>query len=549
MQFLVEAAAVDEMMQENLSPDCYVRDNLYPHHFYRGGEKCLVIRALYAAINEAKQRGDKAALAHLMLHEKQVKAWAEEIERARSGLGPEPHKEYPSYLHVVGKDDETKNQDKPAYFPEIPMSLEELGLNENFVDEMIMRIFYLKGNISGSALSMVLRVPFYNVLQLRIEELRRQELLDINGQDGLGEAGYRFTLTNKGIERAQSLMQKTAYAGPMPVPLNMLIDSIKAQTIKNVVVTHTNIRRAFSDLIIHDFVLNQIGPAVNSASSIFLFGAAGNGKTSIAERITRLMGGSIFVPHAIETDGQIIKLYDAIAHEALDDTTGEETMEYDARWVRIKRPVVVVGGELTLAGLDLIFNENAKVYEAPFQMKANGGIFLIDDFGRQQCRPMDLLNRWIVPLEKRYDYLTLATGKKLEMPFDELICFSSNLDPSDIADEAFLRRIKYKVNVADPDEKQWRQIWALVCKGKKVPYDDKALDYMIEKWYKPFNRPLRMCQPRDILDQMVALAKYSIEPATMNPDLIDSACSTYFVDFKGKQPKTMAGDATLSKVG
>jgi len=175
-------------------------------------------------------------------------------------------------------------------------------------------------------------------------------------------------------------------------------------------------------------------------------------------------------------------------------------------------------------------------------MKANGGIFLIDDFGRQQCRPMDLLNRWIVPLEKRYDYLTLATGKKLEMPFDELICFSSNLEPTDLADEAFLRRIKYKVNIADPDEAQWRQIWGFVCKSKKVPYDDKALDYMIEKWFIPHNRPFRMCQPRDILDQMVALAKYSVEPPTMNPDLIDSACSTYFVDFKGKQPKTLAGD-------
>jgi hypothetical protein len=545
VQFLVDAAAVDEMMQQNLTPDCYARDRLYPHHLYRGGEKCLVVRALYAAINEAKQKGDRQALAHLMLHEQQVKAWAAEVERAKHGLPPEPSHNYPSYLQVINKENDDDQKDKkPAYFPPVPMSVADLGLNANFIDEQILRIFYLKGGISGNTLSKVLRVPFYNILQVRLEELRNQDLIDLSGQESLGDAGYVFTLTSKGLERAQSLMQKTAYGGAMPVPLETLIESIKAQTIKNVVVTHANIRRAFSDLIIHDFVLNQIGPAVNSASSIFLFGAAGNGKTSIAERITRLMGGEIFVPYAFEVDGQIIKLYDSVMHEPLDDTSGDTTLEYDARWVRIKRPVVVVGGELTLAGLDLIYNETAKVYEAPFQMKANGGIFLIDDFGRQQCRPMDLLNRWIVPLEKRYDYLTLVTGKKLEVPFDELIAFSSNLDPTDIADEAFLRRIKYKVNIVDPDEKQWRKIWEFVCKSKKVPYDDKALDYMIEKWYKPHNRPFRMCQPRDILDQMVALAKYSVEPATMNPDLIDSACSTYFVDFKGKQPKTMAGDAT-----
>ncbi|MEI6044312.1 MAG: ATP-binding protein [Chloroflexota bacterium] len=542
MQFLVEATAVDEMLQQNLTTDCYAREDLYPHHFYRNGEKCLVVRALYSAINDAKMRGDKLAMSHLMLHEQQVKAWAAEVERANRGLPPENHKEHPSYLQVVGKEEDQK-EDKPAFFPNIPESLADLGLNENFIDEMILRIFYLKGSISGNALGVVLRVPFYNMLQLRIEDLRKQELIDISGQESLGDAGYKFTLTSKGIERAQSLMQKNAYAGAMPVPLNTVIEAIRAQTIKNVVVTHANIRRAFGDLIIHDCVLNQIGPAVNSASSIFLFGAAGNGKTSIAERITRLMGGAIFVPYAIETDGQIIKLYDTVTHEALDDASGDQVLDYDARWVRVKRPVVVVGGELTLAGLDLIYNENSKVYEAPFQMKANGGIFLIDDFGRQQCRPMDLLNRWIVPLEKRYDYLTLVTGKKLEVPFDQLIAFSSNLDPTDIADEAFLRRIKYKVNIIDPDEKQWRQIWGFVCKSKKVPYDDKALDYMVEKWYKPFSRPFRMCQPRDILEQMIALAKYSIEPPTMNPDLIDSACSTYFVDFKGKQPKTLAGEA------
>jgi hypothetical protein len=319
------------------------------------------------------------------------------------------------------------------------------------------------------------------------------------------------------------------------VPLEKYIKAMGFQTIKNVVVTRRSIRQAFSDLIISEPVLNEVGPAVNSASSIFLFGYPGNGKTSIAERITRLMGDAIYIPYAIEADGQIIKVFDPIVHSevevpASDSAFGSSNPRYDLRWAKIKRPVVVVGGELTLPMLDLTYNEHAKFYEAPFQMKANGGIFLIDDFGRQQVRPIDLLNRWIVPLEKRYDYLTTVTGKKLEIPFDQLIIFSSNLDPQDLADEAFLRRIKYKINVLDPDEAQWRQIWQLVCKGRKISYEDRGIDYLLEKWYRPYNRPLRMCQPRDLLDQMISMAKYSMEEVTLaNPDLLDAACRTYFV--------------------
>ncbi len=542
MQFLIEPAAIEEMNAANLSSDCYVQEKHYPHHVYRGGEKCLVVRALYSAIADAKAKGDKESLTHLMLHEKQVKEWAAEMERQKQGFPPsEEIKEY--FIHLRAPDNEEKAapEEKPQFWPQIPTCIEDLGLNKGFISEMVVRTIYFKGRCTGNALSVSLRIPFWGIIGTILEELRAQEIIDIAGQVGLGEAGYEYVLTQKGTQRANDSLAKTAYAGPMPVSFAETIASVKAQSIKSVVVTHQNIRKAFSDLIIQDAVLNQIGPAVNSASSVFFFGAAGNGKTSIAERITRLMGGDMFVPYAIETDGQIIKLFDAINHTPMDDITGEKELPYDSRWVRIKRPVVVVGGELTLENLDLIFNENSKVYEAPFQMKANGGIFLIDDFGRQQCRPMDLLNRWIVPLEKRYDYLTLVTGKKLEVPFDQLIAFSSNLDPMDIADEAFLRRIKYKINVLDPDESQWRQIWQLVCRSKKVPYDDSAIDYLVNRHMKPQNRPFRMCQPRDLLEQMIALAKYSMEPARLSPDLIDSAASTYFVDTKGREMKTMVG--------
>ncbi|NWJ44721.1 MAG: ATP-binding protein [Chloroflexi bacterium] len=546
MQFLIEQTAVEEMNRSNLTPDCYARANNYPHHFWKNGEKNLVVRALYSAISEAKVKGDMESLAHLMLHEKQVREWAAEMERRKQGLPiSDELKDYPHYVGTSENNQEEENEpapEEPAYFPTIPNNLEDLGLNRGFVSEMLLRCIYFNGRITGNKMAARLRIPFYGIIRELLEEMRMQELLDIGGMIGSGDGGYEFVLTPKGVQRASELLEKTAYAGAMPVPLEEAIKAIKLQTIKNVVVTHKNIRKAFADLIIHDYVLTQIGPAVNSCSSVFLFGAAGNGKTSIAERITRLMGGDIYVPHAIESDGQIIKLYDPINHVAVDDPTLDKNLPYDARWVRIKRPVVVVGGELTLASLDLIYNENAKVYEAPFQMKANGGIFLIDDFGRQQCRPMDLLNRWIVPLEKRYDYLTLVTGKKMEMPFDQLIAFSSNLDPMDIADEAFLRRIKYKINIGDPDEKQYRQIWQLVCKSKKIPYDEKAIDYLIERYYLPHNRPFRMCQPRDLVDQIVSLAKYNMEPPRLTPDLVDSAAATYFVDTKGRNMVTMAGE-------
>ncbi len=541
MLFLTDQAAVDEMSQSDLPKDCFAYDNEFPHHYYVNGEKVLVVRALYNSIKEAQARKDEVALAHFALHDEQVRAWAGDMERQKQGLPPlQGHEHYRKMsLPANWDEDEEKPSAPPSFTPPIPFTVQDLDIQKSFVEDMVIRTLYYKGNITGGQISSFLRVPFYGLLSVVMEQLRAQEMIDISGQVGLGDAGYQFTLTPKGQQRAGDALDKTGYNGPMPVSYNDLLASIRAQTIKSLVVTRQSIRKAFADLIISDQMFTQIGPAVNSASSIFFFGAAGNGKTSIAERITRLMGDSIYVPYACEADGQIIKLFDPINHTPVDDLEDMQAINYDARWVRIKRPVVVVGGELTMQSLDLIFNETAKTYEAPFQMKANGGIFLIDDFGRQLMRPMELLNRWIVPLEKRYDYLTLVTGKKLEVPFDQLIVFSTNLDPADLADEAFLRRIKYKINIIDPSEEQFRNIFKLVCKGKKVNYDDKGIDYLIKRWYKPFKRPFRSCQPRDLLDQMMAMAKYTMEPCSLTPDLIDSACSTYFINFKDGPPSEL----------
>jgi hypothetical protein len=494
---------------------------------YRGAIKYLVAHALNAALAEATQRHDYEALAHLRLHQASLRDFVSTVERAGGAS-------------LTDAPDTLEPGDAPAqasgssFVPAAPESWEQTGMNRGFLVDMILRTLYTKGRMTGSEIARDLHL-YYSAVGPLLEDLRMDQSVDIAGQRGFSETGYEYVLTARGSQAVAEALQKTQYIGPCPVPFESYLEAMRLQTIRNVVVTRHSIRQAFADLIISDAVLNEVGPAVNSASSIFLFGYPGNGKTSIAERITHLMGDAIYIPHTLEVDGQLIKVFDPIVHtevpdDAGDDEFGLHAARYDQRWVKIKRPVVVVGGELTLPMLDLTYNEVAKFYEAPFQLKANGGIFLIDDFGRQQCRPMDLLNRWIVPLEKRYDYLNTVTGKKIEVPFDQLIIFSSNLDPQDLADEAFLRRIKYKIHVQDPDEAQWRQIWELVCRGRKVPYDDRSLDYLLETWYKPYDRPLRMCQPRDLLDQMIALAKYSMEEVSLaNPDLIDAACRTYFI--------------------
>lgn len=524
MRFLLDQRSYDDLQaRSDHTADCYVRPSEYLHHMYVDGVKYIVARALYDCIKDATAKRDQEALRHLTMHKQHMDVLVTDAQRAGKLNSAQ------MLGNPIPADDEGKKQSN-GYFPPQPLTIEETGLNRTLIQDLILRVIYTRSRASGMEIATELCF-YYSVIDPLLQELRKADFVDIAGQRGYGDTNYEYVLTGRGTQAALDALTKSQYSGPAPVPFQAYLQSIKAQTIKNMVVTRRNIRRAFGDLIINDAVLNEIGPAVNSASSIFLFGYPGNGKTAISERITRLMGDNIYVPYAVEAGGQIIKIYDNIVHELADEA---DDAQYDQRWAHIKRPVVIVGGELTLPMLDLTYNETAKFYEAPFQMKANGGIFLIDDFGRQQCRPMDLLNRWIVPLEKRFDYLTTVTGKKMEIPFDQLLIFSTNLDPNQLADEAFLRRIKFKIEVRDPDEAQWRQIWSLVCNGRKVELDQRGLDYLVEKWYKPFERPFRMCQPRDILDQMISIAKYNMEQPTFSPDLLDAACASYFVSKEQK---------------
>lgn len=439
-------------------------------------------------------------------------------------------------------------QPEKAAIPDIPAqptSIEETGLTMAFLTDHILKIIYFTGAITGQRLEELIKLPFLGVVDKGLEFLKLEEFVDIIGADGgFSERSFQYIITNKGRLKVHEVLDRTQYAGPAPVPLEHYLDMCKRQEIGDMVIDQAEIRQAFGHLIVNEKMLDKIGPAANSARSLFLYGPPGNGKTTIAEGISNMLGGCVLIPYAVEVDGQIVKIYDPLNHQIVqqnevghDDTpspfgggaSGRTSVFPDARWLVCKRPRVVVGGELILEQLELIFDPVSKVYEAPFQLKANGGLFLIDDFGRQKCRPQDLLNRWIVPLEKKYDFLALQTGKKIQVPFDVLIVFSTNLNPKELVDDAFLRRIRHKIEVPNPSPSEYRSIFQLVCKGKKIPYSDDGLRHLLQEHYMKVGRDLRSCHPRDICDQILDEAKYRGIPPSMSKELIDRACEAYFV--------------------
>ncbi len=409
-----------------------------------------------------------------------------------------------------------------------PTSIEQTGLDLISIADMALKVVYFQGMITGQAMSEHLCLPYFNVLERAVGYLKREEYVEVSGSSGFGELAYQYTLTPKGSSRAQEQIDRTAYAGPAPVTLEAYQNMVMEQSRGPERVSRDEVIKAMSDMVVADATVDQVGQAVNTGRSMFLFGEPGNGKTAIAERMAELLGGYVLIPHAVTIDGQIIKVLDVQNHEPVPIAPGR--VEYDRRWVLCKRPSVMVGGELTLTSLDLVYDPVSKVYEAPLQMKANNGMFLIDDFGRQQVRPTDLLNRWIVPLEKRIDYLTLKTGKKIEIPFEEVIVFSTNLNPRDLVDDAFLRRIQSKINVVNPSANQFREIFKLQCEHFRIPFDQQGLVYLLREHYVKQQRELRACHPRDILRILIGIAKYLDVPPSLDPDLVDRACRTYFVD-------------------
>lgn len=410
--------------------------------------------------------------------------------------------------------------------PEIH-SIADTGLSHQFLADLALKIIYYASTMSGYEVALAMKLPYIGVIDQVLDGLKRDLYIEVRSGSALTTASYTYAVTSKGAIRAMELIERCAYAGPAPVSLSDYRTAVRLQTVSNVVVNRQAVREAFSRLVLSERILNQIGPAINSSLSVFLFGPPGNGKTSIAETAAKLLGGTIYVPYALEYDGQVIKVYDSIFHPAV-EPEDRQVDSRDRRWVKCTRPVVIAGGELTMEALDLVYSETSKYYEAPFQLKANCGMFLIDDFGRQQVSPRDLLNRWIVPLEKREDYLNLRTGQEIMVPFDQLIIFSTNLDPASLVDEAFLRRIRYKIEVPNPTIEEYEEIFRRVCEAKGVPYDFSAVEFLLDYYGRRGIEP-RNCHPRDLVDQVIDIAEYLEQPPTLSRELLEAACESYFV--------------------
>ncbi|MBK9055980.1 MAG: ATP-binding protein [Chloroflexi bacterium] len=425
-----------------------------------------------------------------------------------------------------------------AWEPPLIDSLEDTGLTAGFVADMALKILYLRGQVTGHDIASQMKLPFQTVLNPAMDFLKREQLCEVRGTTtGVGVGSYQFIITNKGMARARELMERTSYTGAAPVPWEVYVRSVKSQERKRLTVTPAVMNKALAHMVLNEHIFDKIGPAVNSGKSIFLYGPPGNGKTTIAESIGRLiLGDDMYIPYAVEADGQIIKVFDEINHNVVKpdssraNTGGLSSTRRDARWIKIRRPVIMVGGELTLDGLDLKHDPINNFYEAPFQMKANGGMFLIDDFGRQQVRPRDLLNRWVVPMEKNVDFLGLQTGRKLEVPFSLLLVFSTNLPPRDLVDEAFLRRIRHKIEITSPSFEEYREIFKRMCQRRNILFDEQAIRYLLQEYYIKKNRPLRANHPRDIIDQLIDVASYMSSEPRMSKEMLDLAAESYFVD-------------------
>ncbi len=416
-----------------------------------------------------------------------------------------------------------------------PFSVEDLGVSKGLLTDLALKLLYFEGEIDGPDIADRMKVPLPVAADL-LDVLRKEKLCTVLGSERGVVPVYRYGVTEAGTARAREALARNEYMGPVPVSLDAYVEIVRRQSVGMAcsVIRREDLEHALHELVVSPAVIDQMGPALNSGQAMLLYGAPGNGKTYIAHNIVTLVLGSIFVPYACEVEGQVIKVYDPEYHELVDGGVEGGDVDRDARWALCKRPVVMVGGELTLTSLGLVFDPISKCHEASLQMKANGGIFFIDDFGRQLLLPEELLNRWIVPLEGQVDYLALHTGKQIQIPFDSLVIFSTNLDPGTL-DEAFLRRIPHKVMIPNPTLYEYYLLFERVCAAKGVPFDKDGFSYLVDRYYRKANRPLRACHPRDLVEQIVNIARYNDEAPALTKEYVDQACASYFVQPPGEE--------------
>ena len=408
---------------------------------------------------------------------------------------------------------------KTSFRPTVPQTYEQLGISESLILDLVLRRLLMEGFSTLRSLSAALRVSI-PIIDTAFRQLRSQQLVEVKG---MVANDYQFVLSQAGKQLASDRFQISQYAGAAPVSLPDYSEATRQQAAK-VSVDRKALRAAFSDLVVTDRMLDQIGPAIISQTSIFLYGPSGNGKTSVAERMLRVYQDAILIPYSVEVDGQIIAVFDPVVHQKLE----LDDPEVDPRWILCRRPCIVVGGELIPSMLELRIDDSSGIYAAPLQMKANNGIFIIDDFGRQLMSPRDLLNRWIVPLDRRVDYLSLRYGVKFQIPFEVMVVFSTNLDPQDLADEAFLRRIHNKILIESIDASTFDQIFARVVSSKRVPHEADSAEYLRRLCLSDGRSELRACYPLDICNILASISDYERRPISMGRDNLERAVNLYF---------------------
>lgn len=412
--------------------------------------------------------------------------------------------------------------------PTEPRNLSQAEVSDSLVEGIVLRFLMNIGECEGRGVADHVRLPF-GAIEPILTALKSEQKVAFKSATSTND--YVYVLTEAGRMAAQSTARICSYDGPCPVSFSSYVSSVRSQTIEGQFPTREDLRRAFADLLIDHALFSKLGPAVSSGRGMFLFGFPGNGKTSIAERVTAAFGKYVWIPFAIEIDGAIMRVFDPMIHEIVPPEPGSGLLDLssdDKRWVRIKRPTIVVGGELTMDMLEVQQNPETHINESPLQLKSNCGTLVIDDFGRQKMSVDQLLNRWIIPLEKRYDFLNMPGGKKVQVPFDQLVIFSTNLEPKDLVDDAFLRRIPYKIEVTNPSEENFRKLFEIMCRVTKIPHNADVVDYLIQQHYLPVNRPFRNCQPRDLLLQIKNYCLYNELPIEMRREYMDFAVDNYF---------------------